>query len=135
MLHLDDMLFESFKGREVNIGEIVEVYRNLKLKDGFSIRSAKTKKVLAHCSSAMLQDCSFVVMPGGRKRTVARRQKEVHAVVRGELVSINSVDSSEETIRYNPYLYSTFVQGAEDEPVFEAAKVNCYQNTVYLLKK
>ena len=132
---MNEMLFASFKGRELNIGDTVEVYRNLHLREGFSIRCAKSKKVLAHCSSALLQNCSFVVMPNGRKRTVERRQKEVHAVVRGELVGINSVDSSEETIRYNPYLYSTFVHGEEDTPVFEAAMVNCLQNKVYLLKK
>lgn len=131
---MEEMFFQPFKGRTVAAGDEVEVYRNLKLKVGFSIRSAKTKKVLAHCSSVLLQDCSFVVSAGGRNRTVERRQKEVHAVVRGVLQSINSTESSSETIRYNPYLYATFVQGTTDEPVFEAAKVNCYQNTVYLLE-
>lgn len=48
--------FQAYKGRMVKVGEVVEVYRNLNVKDCFSIRSAARKHVLAHCSSVSLVD-------------------------------------------------------------------------------
>ncbi|PUB08333.1 hypothetical protein C8K15_13513 [Paenisporosarcina sp. OV554] len=47
--------FSPFKDREVTLGEQVEVYRNLHVPDGYSIRSVKSKLVLERGRSLFLK--------------------------------------------------------------------------------
>jgi len=64
----------------------VEVYRNLN-NGMLSIRDAKTKHVVGHADRVTLMDVTFHVSQAGRERVLRERRKNVHAVVRGALVS------------------------------------------------
>lgn len=64
----------------------VEVYRNLN-NGRLSIRDAKTKLVVGHADRVKLTDVTFHVSQAGRERVLRERRKNVHAVVRGYMVS------------------------------------------------
>ena len=62
---------------------MVHVYRNLH-KDLFSVRDAKSIRVIDHRSTLILEGCSFVIQEGGRRRALFTRQRNVHAFIKGE---------------------------------------------------
>jgi len=64
----------------------VEVYRNLN-NGRLSIRDAKTKLVIGHADRVKLMDVTFHVSQAGRERVLREKRKNVHAVVRGYMVS------------------------------------------------
>lgn len=118
----------------------VEVYRNLH-NGMLSIRDAKTKHVVGHANRVTLADATFHVSQAGRERVLREKRKNVHAVVRGTLVSfllggsykgrnlpsyipegeVPQFAMSDVQVKYNPYKYSTFMAG--DEPVHDAKAV------------
>ena len=61
----------------------VEVYFNLHKKT-FSVRSAKSGKVLLHTDEVHIENPEFVVRQSGRNRVLSEGRKNVHAFVRGD---------------------------------------------------
>jgi hypothetical protein len=110
----------------------VEIYFNLH-KKCLSIRHRG--KVIAHAESAHLNCVEFKVSEAGRQRVLRERRKNVHAVVRGQLVSYTAPGSVTETwlapwkrdlmqrVTYNPYKYSTFVHRDSETIVHTAQEV------------
>ena len=97
-----------------------------------------------HYEILCLEDASFSVQPAGRKKVLKEKKKNVHAFVRGNLlscspyyqhshdyegVSINlSIDRLREDARYNevtynPYKYESFVRKHNEQPVQYAPHV------------
>lgn len=67
----------------------VDVYRNLNQKC-FSIRSREKEtygKVIARAQSVAVRNVKFVVQPAGRDRVLKTGVKNVHAFIRGDLVT------------------------------------------------
>lgn len=128
------MIFKPYKGRTMRFGEQVEVYRNLNINDGYSIRSAITKKVLAHCSRVTLSNCVFVISESGRQLTIRKHQKQVHAVVRGTILGVNGEKPSEldMAVTYNPYQQDSFFQLDTLNPVLTASIVHCEGKNCYV---
>ena len=60
----------------------VEVYFNLH-KHVFSVRSARSGRVILHTDRVHIRNPEFVVRQGGRQRVLKERKKNVHAFVRG----------------------------------------------------
>ena len=61
----------------------------------------------------LLKDVKFAVQPAGRRKVLRERKKNVHAFVRGDMVSPHSIPYPElnefkREVTYNPYHYSTF---------------------------
>lgn len=85
----------------------VEIYRNL-TKDCWSIRHRG--KVVGHAKSVVIHNPEFVVSAAGRERVLRERRKNVHAVVRGELVSFDEATTLEPvtSVTYNPYYHEKF---------------------------
>jgi hypothetical protein len=93
-----------------------EVYWNIRLKC-WSVRM--NRKVIGHYSQLFLQQCTFHVSERGRQRVLRERRKNVHAVVRGSMLSWQAHERVEqdmltgglgvpwdcpgETVTYNPY--------------------------------
>jgi hypothetical protein len=103
----------------------VDVYYNLH-KNRLSVKSREPLsygKVINHVDTILLYDCTFVVQKAGRKRVLKEKRKNVHAFVRGNICSkdmiIKYTDSCR-TVRYNPYLYDSFVYEDSEEPVKKA---------------
>ncbi len=120
----------------------VEVYRNLH-NGRLSIRDAKTKLVVGHADRVKLVDVTFHVSQAGRERVLREKRKNVHAVVRGYMVSALfgegykdrslleyagygdptkvRVYHEVEPIRYNPYEAGAFMY--EDKVVTKTEAV------------
>lgn len=119
----------------------VEVYRNLH-NGRLSIRDAKTKLVIGHADRVKLLDVTFHVSQAGRERVLRERRKNVHAVVRGYMVSTLFGDDykgrglstyarygdpasvqayGDAHVKYNPYISGSFLY--KDKPIQETEAV------------
>lgn len=96
----------------------VDVYRNLH-KGMYSIRQDGV--VVAHAPSVVLANPTFKVSTAGRERVRKEKRKNVHAIVRGELVGIGETPCFADPIlvTYNPYKNETFVT-TDGEPIHSA---------------
>lgn len=85
----------------------VDIYRNL-TKDCWSIRHRG--KVIGHARNVVIHNPEFVVSQAGRLRVLTERRKNVHAVVRGELVSFDEPTAIKPVtlVTYNPYNHERF---------------------------
>jgi hypothetical protein len=128
------VFYQAFKGRGVDLGERVDIHKNLHTENGFSIRSAKTGLVLAHCSTVTLINCTFHISESGRLKTINERRKRVHAFVRGELAAVNQLvkPTEREQILYNPYTTEHFTLVSLSLPLYEASEVHCQNKHCYL---
>ena len=102
----------------------VEIYFNLH-KKCLSIRHKGL--VIAHAAAAELTDVKFAVSQAGRARVLREKRKNVHAYVRGTLVSYiplgESVPYDDEvvsTVTYNPYKYDSFVRVVDQSRITKA---------------
>ena len=93
----------------------VEVYRNLH-KNCWSIRQGG--KVKVHTSYLCLKDAKFVVQPAGREKVLREQKKNVHAFVKGYLISASESNRLTEDIEwtcdavtYDPYKHPYFTCG------------------------
>lgn len=80
------------------------IYRNLRLKDTFSIRYRG--KVVARHTMTLARNVKFQVSEAGRQRVLREKQKNVHAyVVADEVVPYTEAigTSQLQRITYNPY--------------------------------
>lgn len=84
-----------FKNRRLYRNDrVVEVYRNVSMPDGvwYSIRQRGV--VIGHARCVELLDATFLVMPSGRARALKQKRKNVHAWIRGELISSDKPDGA-----------------------------------------
>ena len=120
----------------------VDIYRNLH-KNCWSVRSREPSQkyglVIGHATRIGLKDAKFVVSQAGRNRVLKDKRKNVHAVVRGNLIYSNYRDFTDrdmwfkyqaraenntmKRITYNPYKKSTFFWTDTEEPVYHSKTV------------
>ena len=120
----------------------VEAYYNLH-KRCISYRPIGGK--VKHTVMLQLNDVTFSVQPAGRAKVLREGRKNVHAFVRGELLTaIDDADEGNENaqneafasagyrpITYNPYKYDSFVYKATGEPVRSARQVIIVGSTIW----
>ena len=101
----------------IDIHKPVEVYRNLH-KKCWSVRQGG--KVKVHTSYICLQDVKFVVQPAGREKVLREKKKNVHAFVKGYLISHKTINDgwrglsiawTKDVVTYNPYKHPYFTCG------------------------
>ena len=97
----------------------VDVYYNL-TKKVFSVRH--NGLVIDHKRNLMLKDAKFIVSEKGRQRVLKQRRKNVHAIIRGELVAAGSIEEPRAAY-YNPYKVDSFVDYKTREPVHHSDMV------------
>jgi hypothetical protein len=105
----------------------VFVYFNLH-KHCFSVKALEgvnKGRVIAHTHDIELLAPRFKVSEAGRQRVLREKRKNVHAGVVGwympyALFYKFEDDSKTVDVRYNPYVYSSFVDGNE-KPIYFAA--------------
>lgn len=120
-------MFKPYKGRRVDVGQKVKVYRNLHRKT-YSIADAASGLVLGYADRITLQDAEFKVGQAGRQRVLQEQRKNVHAYVVGTLIYAAGEGLSRK-VRYNPYHYPTFVNDAS-MPVYTASLVTLAEDGV-----
>jgi len=112
----------SEDNQKLKEGDKVFVYFHLR-KKLFSVRSQKTRLVVAHLTNVNLLNAEFIVSQKGRERVLKERVKNVHAGVAGIYTEQNdTVDAEKAT--YNPYKYDSFVNVKNGEKIFKADFVN-----------
>lgn len=101
---------------------LVQSYRNLNIRDhvAYSVRDKKTGRVVAHEPVVVLSDALLRVQQGGRARVLRDKRKSVHAFVEGCLEKPTKRAKELKRIRYNPYLFRTFVTADALTPITEA---------------
>ena len=106
----------------------VEVYFNLH-KYIWSVRSAKTGRVILHTDKVHIRNPEFVVRQSGRNRVLREGKKNVHAFVRGEATYFDDFDPDHHPnyldytlVSYNPYKHDTFVDVCDVRPVRKAKR-------------
>lgn len=134
----------------------VFVYRNLRNKC-WSIRAEEGPakgKVIAHASNFCVSPATLKVSEAGRQRVIREKSKNVHAGVRGHLVSFTSINGElpidslvqskhntlpyslpglhTKEITYNPYRFHTFVTTLGYTPVLAAEVVYAVGGRVYV---
>ena len=75
-------------------------------------------KVKVHTSYICLQDVKFVVQPAGREKVLKEKKKNVHAFVKGYLISHKTmnrlnkdIEWTMDVVTYNPYKHPYFTCG------------------------
>lgn len=97
------------------IGLPVQVYKNLHL-NCWSIRHKN--KIIAHTETLELADCVCHVGQSGRERVLQQKQKNVHAWIRGTLLSFHPMlDDSFKEITYSPYFHKSFIWSDSKFPI------------------
>lgn len=120
-------MIKIIDGNKLEKGQRIQVYRNLR-KNNFSIRDAKTRRVIAYGTDIILSNIRMCVQKGGRERVIREKWKNIHAFVSGTYEGNNYVDLKDwEVIYYNPYTTDTFINKSTGEPIFRA-------NVAYLSK-
>jgi len=120
---MQQVIFQSgYKGREVRLGQLVELYRNLNVKGMFSVRSRDKAhdfgKVLGHFSRVIIDikdiDKCIKISLSGQNRVRLEQKKNVHATIAGRVVNINEFDIPKNwrlsEIYYCPYTQDTFIE-------------------------
>ena len=107
-------------GRPPPAGTRVQAYRNLNVHDqiGWSVRDAKTGLVIAIVAEVILEDASLKVSDAGRLRVLRDKRKNVHAWADGLWAPKGPPGRAPwERIRYNPYVFSSFVRASDESPL------------------
>lgn len=124
-------MFRQFKNRTVEDNQRVACFWNLH-EDVFSIegrcfeREKSRKLILAHGNGIYLTDVTFTVNERLRQQVIEKRQKNVHAFVKGEFVEtgIDMEDITEakgfRQAYYNPYKVESFVDAETGKKINHA---------------
>ena len=82
-------------------------------------------RVIAHVSVIYLADCTFAVQPSGRERVRREKRKNVHAFVRGTVVTYVSMTYPCRSVEvsYNPYMDEQFREISTNEHIYKADAV------------
>lgn len=137
------------------------VYRNLH-RNGvwYSLRALEGPfrgRVVGHAEGIDLYDVEFVVGEAGRQRVLKTQRKNVHAGVIGNIWSINNFqprlvditklkwyaewkhismcDARYTSIKYNPYLYTSFVTAKTNQRIDQAKYARICATGVYVSER
>ncbi|MFC5449180.1 hypothetical protein ACFPOG_12990 [Paenibacillus aestuarii] len=123
---------EIVKGRGLEYGQIVKVYKNLN-RDCFSIQDSRTGLVVAYASTVTVRNVVFRVQDGGRKKTIEINRRSVHAYLQGEFIAADE-DMPVQTNRvgyYNPFKTETFIDEGTREIIRTTPLAHCQNHRVH----
>jgi len=104
----------------------VFIYRNLHYKGyTYSVKCLRLKRVIERKSVIIIKDAQLVVNQKGRQRVLREKRKNVHAGVKGQLLSRTPVSLKglkKIRISYNPYHCNHFT-GPNGEAILNAKYV------------
>ena len=111
----------------------VEAYWNLHL-NCISFRETRRGGKVQHAESLQLENVTFSVQPAGREKVRREGRKNVHAFVRGEVVSVGQgcpPRGEWVKVTYNPYKFDSFVIAETGEPIHQARAVVIEDKRIY----
>jgi len=107
------------------------IYRNLRTKTWSE--KASNGRVTNWPVEVIISNPKMVVSSAGRMRVLSSKRKNVHAGIRGQIVSSSTLRSWDDAtiasliergfreVTYNPHIYESFVFADTKEPVFNAS--------------
>ena len=99
----------------------VKVYRNLRFRDRVMYSVKAGGRVVARVPEILLSEVSLTVSEAGRQRVLREKRKNVHAYVVGESEGESAGPRSGWiAVRYNPYLFGSFVVSRTGRPIYKA---------------
>ena len=98
----------------------VKVYRNLNT-GKWSVVNLRTGHVCMHADRLTLKDATFHVQPAGNARVRREGVKNVHAYVKGTLMSLQLTFAGEVEVKYNPYAVDYFYLRTSPKEKIESA--------------
>lgn len=118
------MALDSYKGRYLNVGQTVKVYRNLN-NGRYSIMDCTTGLVLAHADCLELTNVRFIIRKGGLQKARVTGVRNVHAFAEGIFsgADVKKDTSIWEEFTYNPFQTNNFVDCFSGFPVVRASNV------------
>lgn len=123
---------ESRGGRQVSVGDLVRVYRNLNRPGFFSILDKKTGRVVGYAKSITLEHARFIVGEKGRQRVIREQVKNVHAFVEGVFLSAGGgIPARSKAGYYNPYITPWFIDELTGAALSRSSLVHCQGSRVY----
>ena len=111
-------------------GRKVRVYYNLHRKC-LSVQDYATRRVIAHTGSILLADVTLSVSAAGRARVLREGHKNVHAYVVGTVIETMPRGTTEVTVTYNPYKYTSFVNRETEAPVTRAVAASIVGRSIH----
>ena len=105
-------MIESFRGRSIEDGQLVEVYFHFR-KKMFSVKDAKTGLVLCHADSITLNDVTFKVEEKKRQQVLSKGVKNVHAYVVGSIDLQTDEVLNDNRVWYDPFKTDCFKLNGE----------------------
>ena len=106
------------KDRTLEVGQQVEVYRNLNRGKVFSIKDKKSGLVVAWADKFKIENVICKVREGGRQRVIKDKRKNVHATVIGTYIGEYEMDTSTMSeLYYDPYTLDSFINKKTGEKV------------------
>ena len=126
----------------------------------YSIKSLEgplKNRIVGYLHGAILENCHLIVNQAGRKRVLLTKRMIVHAGVVGDLVAFTGYQTrihntglkaqymSEENwlktypkgidINYHPFLNTSFVICASNQPIHEAKRVQVFHDRVEVMER
>lgn len=125
-------MFISRNGREVNLGDEVFIYRNLR-NGMWSIQDTKKPyRVLGYAKTLKLKDVNYIVNEKGRLKVNQEKCKNVHAKAKGILISFEYEDPNNYNPGYyNPYKTKTFIDLETNEPLYQSEFAYFHDGKMY----
>ena len=115
------------KRYNIDFSRKVFVYKNLH-KDCWSVKQDGLVK--AHADELEMWDCSFRVNQKGREKVVKEKRKNVHAGILGRVDDLGGTISVGTEVTYNPYKYNSFVDKANEYPIYYSGFATLTHNKV-----
>jgi len=122
----------------------VDVYFNLH-KKVFSVKDGKSGLVTDHSNGVLILNPVFKVSEKGRQRVIKEQRKNVHAAVRGQLISkdlqdVESVKAHLESqgyklhaATYQPYVCGSFILVDTKEAISQAQMAFLINKKIYVI--
>ncbi len=128
--------YDFYKGRAIDENTKVFIYFNLR-KKVFSVKALSgchKGKVVLHLPSIAIKNAEFCVSEKGRQRVIREKQKNIHAGVKGFLMTEpnDSIDTCNTQVTYNPYYTANFVYKESKQPIFAAPLAYLTNKNVYV---
>ena len=129
-------MIELQKGRTLELGQQVEVYRNLNKGRVFSIRDKKTNLVVAIGDKFKIENVKCTVREGGRQRVIREKRKAVHAFLIGTFTGGCEFDLDEcQELYYDPYTLDSFVNKDNGKKITSVDIIYFDNGRAYILKE
>ncbi|MBH8599280.1 MULTISPECIES: hypothetical protein [unclassified Thermoactinomyces] len=119
-------MFKPYNDRKVEIGQKVDVYKNLR--NGlWSIRDHSTGLILGHADQLVLENTEFKISESGKRKAIQNGRRNVHAYVVGTLISFDVKDYvlPDRLVGYHFIYTKTFIDKKTNEPIY-TAKLVCF---------